>query len=93
MPTTDKGVIQAEKGETDRATNNMQTDVFERDIQPCLAELLGSALFILVGCLSVIENTEGTGRLQPALAHGLALGIVIAILGEIRYGNIEREGE
>uniref|UniRef100_A0A667Z912 Aquaporin-8 n=1 Tax=Myripristis murdjan TaxID=586833 RepID=A0A667Z912_9TELE len=75
------------KGETDRATNNMQTDVFERDIQPCLAEVLGSALFIFVGCLSVIENTEGTGRLQPALAHGLALGIVIAILGEISGGH------
>uniref|UniRef100_A0A667YWQ8 Aquaporin 8 n=1 Tax=Myripristis murdjan TaxID=586833 RepID=A0A667YWQ8_9TELE len=63
------------------------TDVFERDIQPCLAEVLGSALFIFVGCLSVIENTEGTGRLQPALAHGLALGIVIAILGEISGGH------
>uniref|UniRef100_A0A667ZPX9 Aquaporin-4 n=1 Tax=Myripristis murdjan TaxID=586833 RepID=A0A667ZPX9_9TELE len=62
-------------------------NVFERDIQPCLAEVLGSALFIFVGCLSVIENTEGTGRLQPALAHGLALGIVIAILGEISGGH------
>ena len=52
--------------------------------QPCLAELLGSTLFIFAGCLSVMENTEGTGRLQPALAHGLALAIVIAVLGEIR---------
>lgn len=57
---------------------------FERYVQPCLAELLGSALFIFVGCASVMENTEGTGRLQPALAHGLALGIVIAVLGAIR---------
>uniref|UniRef100_A0AAZ3PZ98 Aquaporin-8 n=1 Tax=Oncorhynchus tshawytscha TaxID=74940 RepID=A0AAZ3PZ98_ONCTS len=56
-------------------------DAFQRYIQPCLAELLGSSLFIFVGCLSVIENTEGTGRLQPALAHGLALGIVIAVGG------------
>ncbi|XP_041720507.1 aquaporin-8-like [Coregonus clupeaformis] len=60
---------------------------FERYVQPCLAELLGSSLFIFVGCLSVIENTEGTGRLQPALAHGLALGIVIAVLGEISGGH------
>uniref|UniRef100_A0A4W5QPG4 Aquaporin 8 n=1 Tax=Hucho hucho TaxID=62062 RepID=A0A4W5QPG4_9TELE len=61
--------------------------VFEQFVQPCLAELLGSSLFIFVGCLSVIENTEGTGRLQPALAHGLALGIVIAVLGEISGGH------
>lgn len=59
-------------------------EIFESYIQPCVAELLGSALFIFVGCSSVIENVEGTGRLQPALAHGLALAIVIALFGEIR---------
>ncbi|KAG5279925.1 hypothetical protein AALO_G00083060 [Alosa alosa] len=51
--------------------------LFLRYVQPCLAELLGSMLFIFIGCLSVVENVNGTGRLQPALAHGLALGIVI----------------
>ncbi|KAJ7989710.1 hypothetical protein DPEC_G00307350 [Dallia pectoralis] len=61
--------------------------LFETYVQPCLAELLGSSLFIFIGCLSVIENTEGTGRLQPALAHGLALGIIIAVLGEISGGH------
>ncbi|XP_039630512.1 aquaporin-8-like [Polypterus senegalus] len=61
--------------------------VFERYVQPCAAELLGSALFIFIGCVSVIENVESTGRLQPALAHGLALAIVIAVLGEISGGH------
>ncbi|NWV01941.1 AQP8 protein, partial [Upupa epops] len=56
---------------------------FERHAQPCLAELLGTALFIFIGCLSVLEQAQGSGRLQPALAHGLALAIVIAALGEI----------
>ncbi|NXE54444.1 AQP8 protein, partial [Casuarius casuarius] len=56
---------------------------YERCVQPCVAELLGSALFIFVGCTSVIENAEGTGRLQPALAHGLALGLNVAVLGNI----------
>ncbi|NWI34212.1 AQP8 protein, partial [Sula dactylatra] len=56
---------------------------YERYVQPCVAEVLGSALFIFIGCLSVVEDVEGTGRLQPALAHGLALGISIAILGNI----------
>ncbi|NXL99956.1 AQP8 protein, partial [Tyrannus savana] len=53
---------------------------FERLVQPCLAELLGSALFIFTGVLAAVE---GAGRLQPALAHGLALGSAVAILGDI----------
>lgn len=57
---------------------------YERYIQPCIVELLGSALFIFIGCLSVIQNSPDTGVLQPALAHGLALGLVIATLGNIR---------
>lgn len=57
---------------------------YERRVQPCLAELLGSTLFIFIGCLSVIEHWPDTGPLQPALAHGLGLGLVIATLGNIR---------
>lgn len=57
---------------------------YEHYVQPCVVELLGSALFIFIGCLSVIENSTNTGLLQPALAHGLALGLIIATLGNIR---------
>ncbi|XP_036595362.1 aquaporin-8 [Trichosurus vulpecula] len=60
---------------------------YEKYLQPCIVELLGSALFIFIGCLSVIENVEGVGRLQPALAHGLALGVTIAFLGKISGGH------
>uniref|UniRef100_A0A8C8S1J7 Aquaporin-8 n=1 Tax=Pelusios castaneus TaxID=367368 RepID=A0A8C8S1J7_9SAUR len=60
---------------------------YELYVQPCVAELLGSALFIFIGCSSVIENVDSTGRLQPALAHGLALGLIIAILGNISGGH------
>ncbi|NXR50192.1 AQP8 protein, partial [Hippolais icterina] len=56
---------------------------FERHVQPCLAELLGTALFIFIGCLAVLQDSGGTGRLQPALAHGLALGVTVAVLGNI----------
>lgn len=59
---------------------------FERYVQPCLAELIGSTLFIFVGCISVIGNVGITGSIQPALAHGLALAIVVAVFGEIRSG-------
>uniref|UniRef100_A0A8C5ULE1 Aquaporin-8 n=1 Tax=Microcebus murinus TaxID=30608 RepID=A0A8C5ULE1_MICMU len=61
---------------------------YKRLVQPCLAELLGSALFIFIGCLSVIENGLDTGLLQPALAHGLGLGTIIATLGNISGGHL-----
>ncbi|KAL7850611.1 hypothetical protein SRHO_G00199600 [Serrasalmus rhombeus] len=61
--------------------------VFQFYVQPWLAELVGSTLFIFTGCMSVIENPLDTGSLQPALAHGLALGIVIALFGEISGGH------
>ncbi|NXV78250.1 AQP8 protein, partial [Atlantisia rogersi] len=67
----------------DLKPRSLQPHWYELYVQPCVAELLGSALFIFIGCLSVVENVEGTGRLQPALAHGLALGLAIAILGDI----------
>lgn len=57
---------------------------YEQFVQPCLVELLGSALFIFIGCLSVIQSGPETGLLQPALAQGLALGLLIATLGDIR---------
>ncbi|XP_008566689.1 PREDICTED: aquaporin-8 [Galeopterus variegatus] len=59
---------------------------FEQFVQPCLAELLGSALFLFIGCLSVIENGTDTGLLQPALVHGLGTGIMTTIFGNISGG-------
>lgn len=57
---------------------------FERVFQPCLAELVGTALFVFIGCVSVIENEESTGRLQPALVHGLAVAVLVSCMAEIR---------
>ncbi|KAM9583680.1 aquaporin-8 [Trichechus inunguis] len=56
-------------------------------LQPCLVELLGSTLFIFIGCLSVIQNQQNTRTLEPALAQGLALSLVVAILGNISGGH------
>lgn len=57
---------------------------FERVFQPCLGELVGTALFVFIGCVSVIENEEATGRLQPALVHGLAVAVLVSCMAEIR---------
>ncbi|XP_041938827.1 aquaporin-8a.1 [Alosa sapidissima] len=75
-----------EAEDTARGRNNV-VGIFERYVQPCLAELLGSTLFIFAGCCSVIGNAGISGSVQPALAHGLALAIAIVIFGEISGGH------
>lgn len=60
--------------------------IYERYVQPCLAELVGTGLFVFVGCASVIGNV-GTSAVQPAVAHGLALGVMITVLGQISGGH------
>lgn len=57
---------------------------YERLYQPCLAELVGTMFFVFVGCVSVIENVPAAGRLQPALVHGLAVAVLVAVMDNIR---------
>ncbi|KAM4715869.1 LOW QUALITY PROTEIN: aquaporin-8-like [Anableps anableps] len=56
---------------------------YERLYQPCVAELVGTMLFVFVGCVSVIENGPAAGRLQPALVHGLAVAVLVAVMDKI----------
>ncbi|XP_059204011.1 aquaporin-8b [Centropristis striata] len=56
---------------------------FERLFQPCVGELVGTTFFVFIGCVSVIENVEAAGRLQPALVHGLAVAVMVACMAEI----------
>ncbi|XP_037669757.1 aquaporin-8 [Choloepus didactylus] len=76
-----------DKAKEQREGSLWRASWYEQFMQPCLVELLGSALFIFIGCLSVIENGMDTGLLQPALAHGLSLGLIIATLGNISGGH------
>lgn len=76
------GETQTEKSKS--TTKKKVSTIFERYIQPCLAELFGTALFVFVGCASVIGNLGVDGLIQPALAHGLALGVLIMVFGQIR---------
>uniref|UniRef100_A0A667X3J1 Aquaporin-4 n=1 Tax=Myripristis murdjan TaxID=586833 RepID=A0A667X3J1_9TELE len=68
-------------------TNQKICSIYEQYIQPCLAELFGTALFVFVGCASVIGNVGVEGSIQPAVAHGLALGVLIMVLGQISGGH------
>ncbi|KAM4692522.1 aquaporin-8-like [Rhinophrynus dorsalis] len=64
-----------------------EATVMEKYVQPCLAELLGSTLFISIGCLSVLVNPSDAGPLLPAFAHGLSLASLISVLGNVSGGH------
>lgn len=57
---------------------------YEKLIQPCMAEIVGTMFFVFIGCVSVIENVPAAGRLQPALVHGLAVAVMVAVMDNIR---------
>ncbi|XP_017274015.1 aquaporin-8 [Kryptolebias marmoratus] len=56
---------------------------YERLLQPCLAETVGTMFFVFIGCVSVIENVPAAGRLQPALVHGLAVVVLVGVMDNI----------
>ncbi|KAM9716299.1 aquaporin-8a.2 isoform 1-T1 [Menidia menidia] len=56
---------------------------YERLYQPCLAEMVGTMFFVFIGCVSVIENVPASGRLQPALVHGLAVAVLVSVMDKI----------
>uniref|UniRef100_A0A3Q2VRM6 Aquaporin-8-like n=1 Tax=Haplochromis burtoni TaxID=8153 RepID=A0A3Q2VRM6_HAPBU len=60
-----------------------QPNKYERLYQPCLAEIVGTLFFVFIGCVSVIENVPEAGRLQPALVHGLAVAVLVAVMDKI----------
>ncbi|XP_029312356.1 aquaporin-8a.1 [Cottoperca gobio] len=76
-----------EMGEPAAERGTKRTHFFELWVQPCLAELFGTSLFVFVGCASVIGNMGATGVTQPAVAHGLALGVLITLFAQISGGH------
>uniref|UniRef100_A0A8C5R5W1 Aquaporin 8 n=1 Tax=Leptobrachium leishanense TaxID=445787 RepID=A0A8C5R5W1_9ANUR len=73
--------------EVSPAQEKVRPNILEIFIQPCLVELLGTTLFISVGCLSVVMNPVGSGPLLPAFAHGFALASLISVLGNVSGGH------
>ena len=53
---------------------------FEKFIQPCLAEFLGTTLFVYIGTMS----TQDELVLATAIAHGLTMALLIYGIGSIR---------
>lgn len=76
----------AADAERSKSHGAKSTSAYEQYVQPVLAEFFGSTLFIFVGCACVVGNT-GSGTIQPAVAHGLALGVCIMLFGQISGGH------
>lgn len=83
---TISGSEMAGDADSNSRRGNKKCAVYEKYVQPCLAEFFGSTFFIFVGCACVLGNTA-QGAIQPAVAHGLALGIVIMLFGQISGGH------
>ncbi|KAM9305853.1 aquaporin-8 [Gastrophryne carolinensis] len=87
MGDTEMGQISFKDIQDEKLSKDPKPHWYEVYVQPCIAEFVGTMLFVFVGCLSVIEVAPNTGNLQPAIAHGLGLGLTIAILGGISGGH------
>jgi MIP family channel proteins len=77
------------------ATNLQNPKVSEETstsyVKPLIAELIGTFAFVFIGAGSIITNTltrGAIGLLGIALAHGLALAIVITIFAATSGGHI-----
>ena len=54
---------------------------FNEYIRPCFAEFCGTTIFVFVGTMS-----SQSGNVLPiALAHGLAIFLLVTVYGHIRY--------
>ncbi len=63
----------------------------DKRLQPLLAEAIGTFIFVVIGAGAIITDhytKGGVGLIGIALAHGLALSIVISIFGRISGGHI-----
>ena len=71
--------------------NQVRSKVIEQYVTPVLAEFVGTFIFVFIGAGSIITNAfqhGAIGLVGIALAHGLALSIVITAFGATSGGHI-----
>src|SRR2546428_6466525 len=72
-------------------TTSPSEEVSEGYVKPLIAELIGTFAFVFIGAGSIITNTlthGAIGTLGIALAHGLALSIMITVFAATSGGHI-----
>jgi glycerol uptake facilitator-like aquaporin len=70
---------------------NQRSQISEQDVPPVFAELIATFAFVFIGAGSIISNTFQHGASGPvgiALAHGLALSIMISVFGATSGGHL-----
>src|SRR3989442_13034940 len=71
--------------------NKQRSQISEQYVTPVVAELIGTFAFVFIGAGSIITNTlthGAIGTLGIALAHGLALSIMITVFAATSGGHI-----
>src|SRR2546425_1828130 len=71
--------------------NKQRSQISEQYVTPVVAELIGTFAFVFIGAGSIINNnlTQGAvSTLGIALAHGLALSIMITVFAATSGGHI-----
>ena len=53
-------------------------------LKPCLAEYVGTTLFVYAGILSAFQAHEPGAVVNVALGHGLALFVMVAATAAVR---------
>ncbi len=80
-----------ERNQEESSDNQEGNKVIEQYVTPVLAELVGTFIFVFIGAGSIVTNTflhGATGLIGIALAHGLALSVVITAFGATSGGHI-----
>jgi MIP family channel proteins len=71
--------------------NKQKSQISEQYVMPIVAELIGTFAFVFIGAGSIINNTLTQGAVSTlgiALAHGLALSIMITVFAATSGGHI-----
>jgi len=73
--------------DTERLINHKKEDVemqpdgiFDTAIRPVLAEFVGTAIFVFVGCCALVSQDI----VAAAMGHGLTIGLLVMGFGSIR---------
>jgi glycerol uptake facilitator-like aquaporin len=57
-------------------------------LKPCLAEFVGTTLFVFAGILSAFHASENVAVVNVALGHGLALFVMVAATAAVSGGHL-----
>ena len=79
-----------------RRVEELAQQKFDAIVQPCMAEFIGTMMFVFIGCMSVQDPVDSVTKDMPnaaavAVAHGFTIVLLAVMFGGIRFvGNLGR---